>query len=508
MSRPPGERSVAGRSYCSDSVTTIRRSDAHAGGDAVTPPARRVVVFTTVALALMMMSVDGTIVATALGALQRGLATTINWAGWTITAYALGFVLMLPLSGKLSDRFGRRRVFLASVAVFTAASLACGLAPNIGTLIVLRALQAAGGAGFTPSATGIIVDHFGTARDRYVGLFGSIFPVGAMIGPIFGGLFVTYASWRDVFLVNVPVGLAILILAVRFIPRDRPIAEVRRAYDDSHRRAPADGRGPGRAAAGFGTTGMALLGIGLLGVMLAASSVADGTLSIALFVAPAVVGALGIAAFFAHTARAASPFIAPRLVYGRGFGAVNGINTIYSGLSQGVVALLPLYAANRYGIDALRSGLLLIAEGVAALALSTIVAFALRRTGYRPPIFIGEGVAACGVALLAIAPLWGLSPFVWLSFAAFLVGAGFGATNPATRNAGLQLAPRSAATLAAIRSGGMQVGAILTVSIGTALIAAAANPGTAQAWFYAAAAVVYVMAAPLITRVPEHRGSW
>ncbi len=138
-----------------ESGDVAERRDAASAVDAH-PPVRRVVVFTAVALALMTMSVDGTIVATALRTLQQGLHTSINWAGWTITAYALGFVLMLPLAGKLSDRYGRRRVFLWSVGVFTTASLACGLAPNIGTLIVLRAIQAAGGAGFTPSATGII----------------------------------------------------------------------------------------------------------------------------------------------------------------------------------------------------------------------------------------------------------------------------------------------------------------------------------------------------------------
>src|SRR5690606_11995297 len=122
--------------------------------------------------------------------------------------------------------------------------------------------------------------------------------------------------------------------------------------------------------------------------------------------------------------------------------------------------------------DALRSGTLLIAEGVAAMAVSTAVAFALRRSGYRAPIYVGTTVVAGGVALLALSPPGGMSAYVWLMIATFLVAAGFGSINPATRNAGLQLAPRSAATLAAIRSGGMQVGAIFTVSAGTALIAA------------------------------------
>ena len=162
------------------------------GEGAGQPTVRRVPVFATIALALMMMSIDSTIVATALHALQQGLDTSINWAGWTLTGYSFGFALMLPITGKLSERFGRRRVFIGSVIVFTLASLGCALANDIDTLIALRVLQAAGGAGFTPSATGIIVDHFGDARDRAVSLFGSIFPIGAMIGPVFGGLCVAY----------------------------------------------------------------------------------------------------------------------------------------------------------------------------------------------------------------------------------------------------------------------------------------------------------------------------
>src|SRR5262249_35820705 len=182
-------------------------------------PVRLALVFTIIALALLMMSIDATIVATALHSLQRELQTTIDWAGWTITAYSLGFVVILPVTGKLSAQYGCRRVFVGSVAAFTAASLCCGLADNIYALIALRALQAACGAGFTPSATEIIVDHFGNARDRAVSLFGSIFSIGTMIGPIFGGLFVSYWTWRGIFLVNVPIGIAVIVLALRYVPR-------------------------------------------------------------------------------------------------------------------------------------------------------------------------------------------------------------------------------------------------------------------------------------------------
>src|SRR5690625_72583 len=155
------------------------------------PRIRKGLVFSIVALALLMTTVDATIVATALDTLQHDLNTTVNWAGWILTAYSFGLVLMLPISAKMSMRFGHRRVFLSSVVTFTLASICCGLSSNIFLIIVLRIIQAIGGAGITPSVTGIIVDHFGRSRDRAVSLFGSIFPAGAMIGPIFVVLFVT-----------------------------------------------------------------------------------------------------------------------------------------------------------------------------------------------------------------------------------------------------------------------------------------------------------------------------
>ncbi|MBO0774238.1 MAG: MFS transporter, partial [Actinobacteria bacterium] len=158
------------------------------------PAPHRVAIFSVVAIALFMSALDGTIVATALHAVQHGLHASINWASWVITVYSVGLVLGLSLAGQINDRFGRRRFFIASVAVFAGASLCCGLAGNIYLLIGLRAIQAAGGAGFTPSATAIVTGNFGQARDKAVGLFGSIFPIGSMTGPIFGGLFVSYWS--------------------------------------------------------------------------------------------------------------------------------------------------------------------------------------------------------------------------------------------------------------------------------------------------------------------------
>ena len=464
--------------------------DPHDAAAAAAPPVRRVLVFGIVALALMMMSVDSTIVATALHALQHGLATSINWAAWTITAYLFGFVVMLPVSGKLAERYGRRRVFIGSVVTFTAASLACGLADDIYVLIALRALQAAGGAGFTPSATGIVVDHFGTARDRALSLFGSIFPVGAMVGPIFGGLFVTYWDWRGVFLVNVPIGALIVVLALRHIPRDPPLAVGRPLSMDR--------------------PGMALLAAGVLAGMLAASALGgrgERPWSPA-FALPAVAALGAMWLFVRHIGRTAQPFIAPRLIHGPNFGAVNLFNALYGGTTFGVITLIPLYAANRYGLDALASGSLLVAQGAATVTMTIVAAMALRRTGHRPPLYAGAAMIIGGALLLAAPPIGGIAPYTWLAVAAFVVGAGAGTINPASRNAGLQLAPEHSSTLAALRTMSLQLGSIVTVSTGTAVIAGFDDPGRAQAWFYVAVALLLVSSLPLIARVPEHHGSW
>jgi len=438
-----------------------------------------------------MMSIDATIVATALDAIQQGLDTSINLAGWTLTAYSFGSVVMLPVSGKLAERFGRRQVFLASVAVFTLASLGCAMADNIYVLILLRALQAVGGAGFTPTATGIIVDHFGAERDRYVSLFGSIFPIGAMIGPIFGGYFVGYWSWRDVFYVNVPIGLLIIVLAWRFVPHDPE-------------------RTDARANKRMDIAGVALLGSGLFAGMLGVSMLGEEHLSAGwwLTLAPLLFAVAMFAAFFRHIRRAETPFIAPRLIYGRDFGAVNLVNMTYSGIVTGVLALVPLYAISRYDIGALQSGTLLTGQGFATLICSLCAVALLRRSGYRLPLYLGSTITVIGMVLLALPPVGGSAPYAWLAFATIFVGAGNGIINPSTRNAGLQLAPESSSMVAALRTLSLQVGSIATISIVTAILARRGDTGLTLAWIFAFLAVFRLLVMPLIRRVPEQRGAW
>src|SRR5665213_550180 len=167
------------------------------------------------------------------------------------------------------------------------------------------------------------------------------------------------------------------------------------------------------------------------------------------------------------------------------------------------MVLVPLYAVTRYRIDALGSGTLLTAEGVATIVVSGLAAMALRRTGYRLPLYIGSALIAVGMAALAVRPSE-VSAYTWLAIASFVVGLGTGLSSPASRNAGLQLAPEQSAPLAALRSTGRQVGSIASISITTAILAQAVHPGEVQAKVYVVFALLLILCMPVITRIPEH----
>src|SRR5262249_1767345 len=182
------------------------------------------------------------------------------------------------------------------------------------------------------------------------------------------------------------IGIVVIVLALRYVPRDRP--------------------GKGESRASMDVAGMALLGGGLLSGMLAVSYLAEPNAqpwSLA-FVTLFAIAILALWMFFRHIHRSPHPFIAPHLISGAGFGTVNLVNGLYGGVTSGVVALVPLYASSRFGINALGSGTLLVAQGAAAIIFSIAGAFALRRTGYRRPLYVGGAVIAVGMLLLRPAP--------------------------------------------------------------------------------------------------------
>jgi EmrB/QacA subfamily drug resistance transporter len=455
----------------------------HAAGH----PARgRLILFATVSIALFMASVDQTIVATALPSIQRDLHAEVNWSSWTITVYALGQVLVMPVAGKFGDQYGRKKIFLGAVVLFTTASLCCGLANNIYLLIVLRAVQALGGGAFMPSATGIIADLFGAGRDRALGLFSSIFPMGGIVGPVLGGIVVTYWSWRGIFLVNIPVGLVLLVLGAIVIPRipQRP---------DPH----------------LDVRGLVLLGTTLLSAMLAVGYL-GGSSSNPLswyFLLPTGFAVAAAVAFVRHSARAPSPFVSLRFLTGRGFGVMNLLNFLYGSAVIGFGPLVPLYAQSRFHLAALPAGTLLTARAVGMIGIAALSVWMLRRTGYRWPIAAGFVLCAAGMVATASSPHW-LTTYAWLALATAVCGVGMGVATPAANNATLQLAPESAAAVAGLRGMFRQAGAISAVSVTAAIVARSSDPGIAQARTFLVFAAILLCSLPLVFLVPDHRGRW
>jgi len=450
------------------------------------PP--RQLVFAIVAIALFMGSVDLTIVATALPAIHRGLRASINWVGWTITIYGLAMVVTLPIAGKFSIQFGRRRVFLYGIVIFTTASLLCGFATDIYVLIFFRAIQAIGGGALQPSAAGLIADHFGKNRDRGIGMFGAVSSGGQVVGPILGGVLVGYLSWRWIFFVNVPIGVVLVVMTIRYIPESRVQAAEKTDF-----------------------IGLLLMTATVLTTIFGITSLGNGHTRIydPIFLAPELCAALLLALFVRHTRRAAAPFIPVRLLVGRGFAVMNWVNLLHGMVTFGIAALVPLYAEQRYHLAALSAGTLLTARAVGMIAVGTVAAFALRRTGYRLPMLVGFSLVAIGTLLMSVAPRWGVSPYVWLSLSVGIAGLGLGAVNPAASNACLQLAPDQAAAITGLRVMFINLGVIFSVSVTTAILNRSSTPGLTQAHvFWAAAAVVFLVMLPLILRVPEHKGGW
>ena len=451
------------------------------------PRRGRHLVFGIVALALVLASIDQTIVATALGSIQTELHAQLNWSTWTITIYALGQVVVMPLAGRLSDMYGRKTVFLSAAALFSVASLACGLADDIYVLVALRALQAVGGGAFIPSATGIVSEQFGRDRDRAVGMFTSIFPIGGIVGPTLGGVFVTYASWRWIFFVNLPIGLTLVALGLRFIPASR-----------------------GRQGSRIDGVGIALFGSCILAAMFGISFLGSGgvTARDPGFLLPELAAFAALVLFVRHARADPAPFIPLLFLSGRGFAAMNFINLLFGGVVIGLGALVPIYAEDRFGISSLDAGTVLSARAVGMIVVAGLAVLVLRRTGHRTPMFIGFTIVAIGMALICLTP-GHVSHYAWLATAAGITGIGMGMSLPASNNATLHLARDEIAAVAGLRGMFRQSGAILAVAISTAVAARSPDAGLVLGHvFLVFSALLLVVVLPVVLVIPEHRGSW
>jgi EmrB/QacA subfamily drug resistance transporter len=443
-------------------------------------------VFAVVAVALFMSSIDQTMNATALPTLSRDLHAGLNWSGWTITIYSFGLVLAMPVGGRISDLLGGKQVFLGAIALFTFSSLCCGLAPNMYLLIVFRAVQSLGAGIFLPSASGIVAAEFPDNRDRMIGSFASIFPIGGMVGPIIGGVIVGYWSWRWMFFINVPIGIALLFLGLKWF-----------------------GRTPPKQVSGIDFRGIALFGSTLLAAMCALALIGErGVLPTVLALAALAVGVVLAVLFLRHATYSPTAFIPIRLLRGRTFGFMNLLNLVFGAAFLALGGLAPLYAEDRYHVDPVSAGTLLTARAFGIILVAGVSMMLLRRTGYRLPMIIGSCVGAVGLIMLQFTPPSGLSPVYWLVISTTICGIGMGSFMPAANNATLHLDPDQVAAVSGLRGMFRQAGFLIGVSVITATIARSTNPGITQAHAYLASAIIVLAVIPLVFFIPDYRGKW
>ena len=186
-------------------------------------PARPRLVLAICCMSLLIVGMDVTIVNVALPSIRRDFDASVGALQWTTAAYTVVLASLLMLGGSTADRLGRARVFKFGLALFTLASLACSLAPSVEWLIAFRVLQGAAGAMLNPVAMSIIRNTFDDPRERAqaIGIWGAVVGISMALGPVLGGVLVEL-SWRAVFLVNIPIGLAAIALTARFVPESRP----------------------------------------------------------------------------------------------------------------------------------------------------------------------------------------------------------------------------------------------------------------------------------------------
>jgi EmrB/QacA subfamily drug resistance transporter len=446
------------------------------------PSSSRWLIFAVTSSALLLVSIDATVVATALPTLSRELGASISWTTWTISAYGLGTVTALPLAGRLSDALGRKQMFLIFAATFTLASLLCGLVDNIFVLVGLRFLQALGGSGLMPSTVGVLSDQFGNDRDRPIGLTTSIFPLGAMIGPALGGLIVTYSSWRLIFFINLPIGLVLTVMLWWLLPADATGRDRTLRID--------------LAGAGlFALTVLSLmLGLNELGEFGWGSALAWGTLG---------AGVLFAAGFAYRQEHSDYPVLPFELLKQKRFLAVNGLNLLFGAAAFGVFSLVPLYAQSRFGMQPLEAGSLLTLRAAGMAAMSTVTAlFVLQRFGYRRPMLAGFLILALGLLLLAIPPII-MSAYVWLTLACIVCGLGIGLAGPPSNNAVLQLMPGHVAAITGVRATCRQTGGIVSIAVAAAIIASSSSGARVLPAVFGVVGALALIGIPAIAAVPE-----
>jgi EmrB/QacA subfamily drug resistance transporter len=350
-------------------------------------PQGKWVLLTTV-LGSSMAMLDSTVVNVALPRIGRDLDANLSALQWTVNAYMVTLAGLILLGGALGDRFGRRKVFVVGVVWFAVASLLCGIAPNAGVLIVARALQGVGGALLTPGSLALIQASFHPDdRGRAVGLWSGFGGIGAAVGPFVGGWLVDGPGWRWVFLLNVPVALVCVPVALRHVPE---------SGGGTARSSEAESRGQ-RAHGRFDVLGAVLGALALALVTYALIEAGGGGAVVAV---SAVAGLAAAVAFVVVERRRPDPMMPPDIFASRQFTAVNLVTLCVYAALGGFFFLAALQLQVVVGYSALAAGTALLPTTVLMLLLSARSGELADRIGPRIPLTVGPLLCAAGMLLM------------------------------------------------------------------------------------------------------------
>ncbi|WP_234347676.1 MFS transporter [Streptomyces specialis] len=419
---------------------------------------KRRAVLAVTCLGQFMVLLDNTIVMTALPDMQRDLSASLTGLQWIVDSYVLVLAVLLLTGGAIGDRYGRKRLFLTGLAVFTCASVLCGLAGGTGTLIAARALQGAGAAALSPGSLSLLVSAYTEPRERAraIGLWAGISGLGLTAGPLLGGVLVDAFGWQAVFLVNLPVGLLTLILGLRVLDESRAV-----------RRRDLDLPGVLLATAGVGALTFGLINAGDAGW-------ASGTTRACLAAA-----AVLLVAFVITQARSRDPMLPLGLFRERLFtvshGAILGIGF---GL-LGTTFFLSQFFQLVQGCSAFDAGLRTLPTSAGILLCGPAAGRLAARFGFRLPV--ATGLLCAGAGLVALAAVQADSPYgtVWWRLA--LLGVGFGlALSPLTAAAVASVPPDRSGLASGTSNTGRQLGAVFGVAALGALVHARQADGIAD----------------------------
>jgi EmrB/QacA subfamily drug resistance transporter len=339
-----------------------------------------------------MAFMDGTVVNVALPAIQRSLDATGADAQWIIEAYALFLAALLLVGGALGDRFGRKRVFLVGVVVFTAMSAACAAAQDTGQLIAARALQGIGAALLVPGSLALLGANFPEAsRGRAIGTWSAFSGITAAIGPVVGGFLVDHFSWRWAFLLNAPLGALLLLACAAKVPESKGDAS----------EAPVD------------LFGAATATLGLAGIVFALIEAPQrGWASWPVWGA-ALAGVAGLASFVAIEARLRAPMLPLHLFRNRNFSGANVLTLLLYAALGGCLYFMPLDLIQVQGYGATFAGAALLPFVVIMFALSRWAGALVDSVGAKIPLVVGPAIAAVGFALFTLP---GIGGGYWTTF--------------------------------------------------------------------------------------------